>query len=135
MKATSNELFLEIVFLYLLHLFISSFPCLEETHALITKYPHPPRLTNQISFSYYKGMSSRIKCTKSPAPPLQISVILSVFFAHAQQNQIEGLFYFNLISHLTFSSFTCMRMEMVVAVQPPGASQEPKECQHRQCFQ
>lgn len=28
-----------------------------------------------------------------------------------------------------------MRMEMVVAMQPPGASQEPRECQHRQCFQ
>lgn len=80
MKATENELFLETLLLCLLHLFISSSPSLEETHAQIIKYPHPPRLTNPISFAYYQGTSCRIKGTKEPEPLYQISAILSVSF-------------------------------------------------------
>lgn len=135
-------MFLEIALLYLLHSSSHPLPALKKITPPFPNTPYPPRLTNPNSF-VYKGMSSRIKGTKIPALPLQISVILSFLCSCLANPDRRGSFILfqsvftpNFLSQTVFiSSFTCMRMEMVVAVQPHGASQEPRESQHRQCLQ
>lgn len=111
MKATKNELFLETLLLYLLHLFISSSPCLEETHAQIIKYSPPSKINKSNLFCILSGIKLQDQAPESRAEKklhLSIRSELSECFLrfcsanvaklNAKPHRRGSLFYFKLMS-------------------------------------